>query len=127
MPAMNRNTVEQRHFQHLPVTLVASGMFFFQAVLKLFIPSASGQALVTMPLMVPPSDLLNISRQTAVLAFIPGDGFSNLIMPTNGVLMARLGITAVPLCFTTVLGVICYWYYLSDDCRINWLLICSTV
>jgi uncharacterized ion transporter superfamily protein YfcC len=82
--------------QHLPVTLAAGGMFCFQAVLNFFIPSASGQALVTMPLMVPLSDLLNISRQTAVLAFILGDGFSNLIIPTNGVLMAILGIAGVP-------------------------------
>jgi len=46
--------------------------------------------------MVSLSDLLGISRQTAVLAFIIGDGFSNLIIPANGVLMATLGIAGVP-------------------------------
>jgi uncharacterized ion transporter superfamily protein YfcC len=49
-----------------------------------------------MPLMVPLSDLLGISRQTAVLIFISGDGFSNMIIPTNGVLMASLAIGGVP-------------------------------
>jgi uncharacterized ion transporter superfamily protein YfcC len=76
--------------------MAVEGMYMFQTVLNFFIPSASGQAMVSMPLMVPLSDLLGISRQTAVLAFIAGDGYSNLIIPTNGVLMAILGIAAVP-------------------------------
>jgi uncharacterized ion transporter superfamily protein YfcC len=74
----------------------AQGMFVFQTVLNFFIPSASGQAMVSMPLMVPLSDLLGISRQTAVLIFTSGDGFSNMIIPTNGVLMASLAIGGVP-------------------------------
>ena len=64
--------------------------------LNFFIPSASGQALVSMPLMVPLADLLEISRQTSVLAFVLGDGFSNILIPTNGELMAILGIVLVP-------------------------------
>lgn len=76
--------------------VAVEGMYFFQTILNFFIPSASGQALVSMPLMVPLSDLLGVSRQTAVLAFTAGDGFSNMIIPTNGVLMAILGIAAVP-------------------------------
>lgn len=75
--------------------LAAEGMLVFQTFLNFFIPSASGQALVSMPLMVPLSDLLNVSRQTTVLAFVMGDGFSNLIIPTSGVLMAILGIAGV--------------------------------
>jgi uncharacterized ion transporter superfamily protein YfcC len=82
--------------QELPLVMAVEGMYMFQTVLNFFIPSASGQAMVSMPLMVPLSDLLGISRQTAVLAFIAGDGYSNLIIPTNGVLMAILGIAAVP-------------------------------
>jgi uncharacterized ion transporter superfamily protein YfcC len=74
----------------------AQGMYAFQTMLNFFIPSASGQAMVSMPLMVPLSDLLGISRQTAVLIFISGDGFSNMIIPTNGVLMASLAIAGVP-------------------------------
>jgi uncharacterized ion transporter superfamily protein YfcC len=80
----------------LPQVLAAEGMFFFQTILNFFIPSASGQALVSMPLMTPLADILGISRQTAVLAFILGDGLSNIIIPTNGVLLAMLGIARVP-------------------------------
>ncbi len=80
----------------LPTVLAGQGMLIFQTVLNFFIPSASGQALVSMPLMTPLADLLDISRQTAVLAYILGDGISNLIIPTNGVLMAMLGIASVP-------------------------------
>ena len=80
----------------MPKVWAAEGMMVFQSGLNFFIPSASGQALVTMPLMVPLADLIDVSRQTSVLAFILGDGFSNMIIPTNGVLMAILGIGLVP-------------------------------
>lgn len=82
--------------QEMPTMMAAEGMYLFQTLLNFFIPSASGQAMVSMPLMVPLADLLGVSRQTAVLAFISGDGFSNMIIPTNGVLMAILGIALVP-------------------------------
>ncbi len=64
--------------------IAAEGMCFFQTRYNFFIPSASGQAMVSMSLMVPLADLLVITRQTAVLAFTSGDGFSNMIIPTNG-------------------------------------------
>jgi uncharacterized ion transporter superfamily protein YfcC len=80
----------------MPKIVAGEGMLFFQSMLNFFIPSASGQALVSMPLMTPMADILGISRQTAVLAYILGDGLSNLIIPTNGVLMAMLGIAGVP-------------------------------
>jgi uncharacterized ion transporter superfamily protein YfcC len=80
----------------MPKMMAVEGMYFFQALLNFFIPSASGQAMVSMPLMVPLADLLGITRQTAVLAFTSGDGFSNMVIPTNGVLMAILGIAIVP-------------------------------
>ncbi len=82
--------------EQLPHLVSVEGMFVFQSILNFFIPSASGQALVSMPLMVPLSDLLNISRQTSVLTYVLGDGLSNLIVPTNGELMAVLGIASVP-------------------------------
>ncbi|PLX01575.1 MAG: hypothetical protein C0595_14185 [Marinilabiliales bacterium] len=82
--------------QEMPKMVAVEGMYFFQTFLNFFIPSASGQAMVSMPLMVPLADLLGITRQTAVLAFTSGDGFSNMIIPTNGVLMAILGIAVVP-------------------------------
>ena len=80
----------------LPKIVAAEGMLLFQSSLNFFIPSATGQALVSMPLMTPMSDILDISRQTAVLAYILGDGLSNLIIPTSGVLMAMLGLAKVP-------------------------------
>jgi uncharacterized ion transporter superfamily protein YfcC len=76
--------------------LAVVGMLLMQSLLNFFIPSGSGQAYVTMPLMAPMSDLLGISRQTAVLAYQFGDGFTNMIIPTNGILMGILGIAGVP-------------------------------
>lgn len=80
----------------LPDIAAAEGMLFFQSALNFIIPSASGQALVSMPLMTPMADILGLSRQTAVLAFILGDGLSNIIIPTNGVMMAMLGLAKIP-------------------------------
>lgn len=82
--------------EKLPTFLAVEGMFLFQSFLNFFIPSASGQALVSMPLMVPLSDLLDITRQTTVLVYILGDGLSNMIIPTSGVLMAMLGLAGIP-------------------------------
>jgi uncharacterized ion transporter superfamily protein YfcC len=80
----------------LGAELAVVGMLLIQTLMNFFIPSGSGQAFVTMPLMAPLSDLLGISRQTAVLAFQMGDGFSNMIVPTNIVLMSILGIAGIP-------------------------------
>lgn len=80
----------------MPQSFATVGMLFFQTFLNFFIPSASGQALVSMPLMTPLADLLDISRQTAVLAYVYGDGFSNMIIPTNGLLVAMLALTRIP-------------------------------
>jgi uncharacterized ion transporter superfamily protein YfcC len=49
-----------------------------------------------MPIMAPLSDLVGVSRQTAVLAFQFGDGFSNMIIPTSGVCMGALALGEVP-------------------------------
>lgn len=76
--------------------LSAVGMMIMQTILNLFVPSGSGQAFVTMPLMAPLSDILGVSRQIAVQAFLFGDGFANMIVPTNAVLMGILGMAGVP-------------------------------
>jgi len=83
-----------------PLTLVgaelsAVGMLFIQSILNFFIPSGSGQAFVTMPLMAPIGDLVGVSRQIAVLAFQFGDGLMNMIVPTNPVLMGILGLAGI--------------------------------
>ncbi len=81
---------------HLGAELASVGMFIMQSILNLFIPSGSGQAYVTMPLMAPVSDLIGVNRQIAVLAYQFGDGFSNMIIPTNAVLMGIIGMAGVP-------------------------------
>jgi uncharacterized ion transporter superfamily protein YfcC len=72
-----------RPLSALPRWLAAEGMLVVQTLINFFIPSGSGQAATTMPIMAPLSDLLGISRQTAVLAFQFGDGFSNVLWPTT--------------------------------------------
>ena len=89
------------HSMSLPLSYVtaeisAVGMLVIQTFLNTFIPSGSGQAYVTMPLMVPVGDLVGVPRQVAVLAYQFGDGFSNMIIPTNAVLMGILGMAGVP-------------------------------
>jgi uncharacterized ion transporter superfamily protein YfcC len=71
--------------------LSAVGMLLIQSILNFFIPSGSGQAYVTMPIMAPISDIVGVSRQVAVLAYQMGDGFMNMVVPTNAVLMGILG------------------------------------
>jgi uncharacterized ion transporter superfamily protein YfcC len=68
-------------------------LLFF--IMNLFIGSASAKAFLTMPIIVPLADLVGITRQTAVQAFVFGDGFSNLLYPTNAVLLISLGIAGV--------------------------------
>ena len=82
--------------QYFPKIVAAEGMLIFQAFLNFFIPSGSGQAATTIPLMAPLADLLGITRQTAIFAFTCGDGFANTIIPTSGILMAMLGIAEIP-------------------------------
>lgn len=67
---------------HLPIWLSAIAMLVMQTILNFFIPSGSGQAAVSMPIMAPMADLLGMTRDTAVLAFQFGDGLSNIIWPT---------------------------------------------
>ena len=85
-----------RPLDGLSPTVAALGMLAVQTVCNFFIPSGSGQAFVTMPIMAPLADLTNVSRQTAVLAYQFGDGFTNMIVPTNAVLMGILAIGQIP-------------------------------
>lgn len=82
--------------QHAPPFLTVAIMFLFQAALNFLIPSGSGQAATTMPIMVPLSDLLGIDRQLAVLAFQYGDAITNSIIPTSASLMGYLAVARVP-------------------------------
>ncbi len=82
--------------ERLPAVLSAVGMFFVQSLANFFIPSGSGQAFVTMPIMAPLADLVGVSRQVAVLAFQFGDGFSNILIPTQYVLIGILAMAGIP-------------------------------
>lgn len=77
--------------------LTTVGMFIINTLVNFFIPSGSGQATAVMPIMIPLADMLDITRQTAVLAFQLGDGISNTFWPTNGTLLIYLGLSKVPL------------------------------
>ena len=79
----------------LPVAVAALGMMAVQTALHVPVPSGSGQATLTMPLLTPLSDLIGLSRQVMVLAFQYGAGLCELITPTNGTLMAMLAATGV--------------------------------
>ncbi|MDR2174934.1 MAG: TIGR00366 family protein [Synergistaceae bacterium] len=80
----------------VPKGLSAVAMFLVQSVINFFIPSGSGQASTTMPIMTPLSDMIGLTRQTAVMAFHYGDGFSNSIIPTSAGLMGVLAMAKVP-------------------------------
>jgi uncharacterized ion transporter superfamily protein YfcC len=74
----------------------AYAMLVVQFTLHFLVPSGSGQAALSMPIMTPLADLLGITRQTAVLVFQYGDGFNSLILPTSGVTMGVLAIAKIP-------------------------------
>ena len=80
----------------LPSHAAALGMLAVQTTANLFIPSGSGQAYVTMPIMAPLADLTGLTRQTAVLACQFGDGFTNMLVPTNALLMGMLALGRIP-------------------------------
>ena len=81
----------------LPLYLSAVGMAVSQSIINFFIPSGSGQALATLPVMLPLGEVIGLTRQTTILAFQIGDGISNLINPTLGGLIAMLSMCRVPL------------------------------
>lgn len=72
---------------HAPAFLSAQLMLFVQTLINFLIPSGSGQAAVTMPIMAPLADALGLSRQVACLACQYGDGLSNLLWPTCGIVI----------------------------------------
>jgi uncharacterized ion transporter superfamily protein YfcC len=81
---------------HLPVGIAAAGMMVVQLLVHFPVPSVSGHAVLTMPVLVPLSDLLGLSRQITVLAYQYGGGLADIIVPTSGALMAILAASGVP-------------------------------
>ncbi len=83
--------------QGLPLYASAISMSLAQCMINLFIPSGSGQALATLPVMIPLGEVLGLTRQMTILAFQIGDGVTNLFNPTLGGLIAMLSMCRVPL------------------------------
>lgn len=79
----------------LPIALAALGMMIVHALVHVPVPSPSGHAVLTLPILVPLADLLGLSRQVTVLAYQYGGGLCELFTPTNGALMAILAAAQV--------------------------------
>ena len=100
--AQNANIIDTILFNlanvvgQLPSLIASYIMFVIQMFINFFVSSGSGQAALTMPILAPLGDLVGISRQLSVLIYQLGDGFSNAMFPTSGVLIACLGIAGVP-------------------------------
>lgn len=102
----------------LPTYASAIGMSIGQSGLNLLIPSGSGQALATLPVMIPLGEALGLTRQVSILAFQVGDGVTNLFNPSLGGLVAMLSLCRVPfdrwLRFVLPLtGIILLWAWLG--------------
>lgn len=80
----------------MPAEVSAVGMLAVQTICNFFIPSGSGQAFVTMPIMSPLATLTDVPQQTAVLAYQFGDGFTNMVVPTSALVMGALALGKVP-------------------------------
>lgn len=76
--------------------IVAIEMYVIQNILNFLVPSGSGQALITLPVMIPVGDLIGVNRQITILAFQFGNGLTNIIFPTDGALLAFLAYTRIP-------------------------------
>ena len=111
----------------LPTYVSVVFMSIAQSVINLMIPSGSGQALATLPIMIPLGEVLGLTRQTAILAFQIGDGITNLFNPALGGLIAMLSLCRVPfdkwlrfiLPFTGVLMLLA-WLFLLLSVYLNW-------
>jgi uncharacterized ion transporter superfamily protein YfcC len=79
-----------------PAAFASLLMIPFHSLIHVAVPSVSGQAVLTMPILVPLSDLLGISRQATVLAYQTGAGLTEMLTPTNGGLMAVLLAAGIP-------------------------------
>ena len=95
----------------LPSALLACGMFVVQTLFNLAVPSGSGQAAITMPLMAPLADMVGITRQTAVLAFQLGSTFTDIIGPTSGEALVAIAMCKVsyPKWVKWLLPMFCLW------------------
>lgn len=111
----------------LPTVIGAILMTIVHGIINFFIPSGSGQAAATMPIMFPIGDLVGMTKQTSILAFQIGDGVTNISIPTMGSLMAVCAIARVPFekwfkFAVKLVGAIYLvgWIFLAIAVGINW-------
>jgi uncharacterized ion transporter superfamily protein YfcC len=79
----------------LPHSAAIAGIYAVQVALNFLVPSGSGQAALSIPILAPLGDLVGVTRQTTVLAYQFGDGFTNIFAPTSGYFMAGLALIGV--------------------------------
>ena len=96
-------------------TLASWAAFIMQAIINFFIPSGSSKAFLTMPILAPLSDLIGISRQTMVLSYQFGDGWTNVCIPTSPIVIAVIGMAKIPFqkWFKFILPLVTVWFLLS--------------
>ena len=98
-------------------------MYGFQSVLNAIITSGTAKAAMLMPMFAEIANMTGISLQAAVTAFHIGDGFTNLITPTSGVLIAVLGLARIPYAKWVRFS----WKFLLAMVILGWLLLIPTV
>ncbi|MCK4639771.1 MAG: YfcC family protein [Candidatus Marinimicrobia bacterium] len=81
--------------KNLHPIISSQAMFIIHSIINFFVPSGSAKAALTMPIMIPLADIVGVTRQTAVLAFQFGDGFSNMIVPTSAITMGVLTLSGI--------------------------------
>ncbi len=98
-----------------PSSAIAFGMFIIQDVFNIMVPSSSGQAAISMPIMAPLADIVGLTRQTSVFAFTLGDAFTNCISPASGATMSYLAMANVPYkkWFRFVLPLVGIWWIVA--------------
>ena len=100
-----------------------SAMYGIQALINFLIPSATAKAAITIPIMAPFADMVGVSRQAMVLAFQFGDGFTNMVTPASGVLIAALAMARIPY----AKWVKWIWKGVAALLVIGWILLVGTV
>ncbi len=82
--------------QGLPSAITSLGIYVAQIIISAIVPSGSGMAALTMPVLSPLADIVGVTRQTTVLAYQFADGFTNVLTPLSGYFMAGLALAGIP-------------------------------
>lgn len=101
--------------KHLPSEASVIGIYLAQVLLSIIVPSGGGQAALSIPILAPLSDLLGVTKQTMVLAYQFGDGFTNIFTPTQGYFMAGLALLKIPwpIWARWLLPLLCIWWVIG--------------